>query len=94
MPPINIRLVTTILRSANYKLQMKTEVQTADTVMPTMGNGRIRERKAEKSFLRLEMNGLSKGYKQVVDQNWGRMAKIRFLSQKPRFRAQKKTYTS
>ena len=36
------------------------------------------------------MNGLSEGYKQAVDQNWGGMAKIGFLSQKPRFWAEKK----
>ena len=70
---------------------MKTEVQTADTV--TMGNGRIRERKAEKLLPRLEMNGLSEGYKRVVDQNWGFMAKIGFLDQKPKFWAQKKAVT-
>ena len=69
---------------------MKTEVQTADTVMPTMRNGRIRERKAEKSLPRWEMSGLSEGYKQVVDQNWGRMAKIGFLDQKPKFWAPQK----
>ena len=34
------------------------------------------ERKVEKSFPRWEMNGHSEGYKQAVDQNWGRMANI------------------
>ena len=48
------------------------------------------ERKVEKSIPRWEMNGHSEGYKQAVDQNWGRMAKIGFLDQKPRFWAQKK----
>ena len=33
------------------------------------------ERKVKKSFPGWEMNGLSKGYKRAVDQNWGRMAK-------------------
>ena len=47
------------------------------------------ERKVEKSIPRWEMNGLSEGYKQAVDQNWGRLAKIWFLGQKPRFWAQK-----
>ena len=36
------------------------------------------------------MKGLSEGYKRAVDQNWGRMAKIGFLDQKPKFWAQKK----
>ena len=36
------------------------------------------------------MNDLSKGYKQSVDQNWGRVVKIGFLGQKLRFQAQKK----
>ena len=40
------------------------------------------------------MNSHSEGYKWVIDKNWGRIAKIGFLDQKPRFRAQKKTYTS
>ena len=40
------------------------------------------------------MNRLSKGYKWVIDQNWGRMAKIGFLDQKPRFWAQTKAFTS
>ena len=70
---------------------MKTEVQTADTV--TMGNGRIRERKAEKLLPRLEMNGLSEGYKRTVNQNWGRMAKIGFFGQNPKFWAKKKGVT-
>ena len=51
-----------------------------------------RERKVEKSFPRWEMNGLSEGYKGAADQNWGRMAKIGFYGQKPRFWAQKKTH--
>ena len=38
------------------------------------------ERKVEKSISRWEKNRLSEGYKWVVDQNWGRMAKkIHFL---------------
>ena len=36
----------------------------------------IRERKVEKSISRWEKNRLSKGYKQAIDQNWGRMAQI------------------
>ena len=36
------------------------------------------------------MNRPSEGYKWAIDQNWGRMAKVGFLDQKPRFRAQKK----
>ena len=46
--------------------------------------------KVGKSFPRWEMNGLSEGYKRAADQNWGRMAKIGFFGQKPRFWAQKK----
>ena len=49
-----------------------------------------RERKVEKSFPSWEMNSLCEGYKQAVDQNWGRMEKIGFFGQKPRFWAQKK----
>ena len=48
------------------------------------------EWKVEKSFPRWELNGHSEGYKRTVDQNWGRMAKIGFLDQKPKFWAQKK----
>ena len=36
------------------------------------------------------MYRLSKDYKRAVDKIWGRMAKIRSLGQKPRFRAKKK----
>ena len=36
------------------------------------------------------MNGHSEGYKWIIDQNWGRMAKIGIFGQKPRFCAQKK----
>ena len=42
-------------------------------------------RKVKKSYLRWEMYGLSEGYKQAVDQNWGCMAKIGFFGQKWRF---------
>ena len=52
------------------------------------------ERKVEKSIPRWEINRHSEGYKWVIDQNWGRMAKIGFLDQKPRFWAQKKAFTS
>ena len=48
------------------------------------------EREVKKSIPRWEMNGHAKGYKWVIDQNWGRMAKIGFFGQKPRFWAQKK----
>ena len=50
-----------------------------------------RERKVEKWLPRWEMNGFSEGYKQTVDQNRGRMAKIGFFGPKPRFWVQKKT---
>ena len=43
------------------------------------------ERKVEKSIPRWEINGHSEGYKWVIDRNWGRIAKIGFLDQKPRF---------
>ena len=52
------------------------------------------EEKVEKTIPRWEMNHHSEGYKWVIDQNWGRMAKIGNLDQKPRFRAPKKGYTS
>ena len=52
------------------------------------------ERKVEKSFLRWEINRHAEGKKWVIDQNWGRMAKIGFLDQKPKFWAQKKGVTS
>ena len=51
------------------------------------------ERKVEKSFPRWEMNGHSEGYKWVIDQNWGHMAKIGFLDPKPKFWVQKKAIT-
>ena len=51
------------------------------------------EQKVEKLLPIWEMNRLYRGYKQAVNQNWGRVAIIVFLGQKPRFRAQKK-YTS
>ena len=51
------------------------------------------ERKVKKSFPRWEMNRHSEGYKWVIDQNWGRMAKIGFLGQKPKFWAKKKALT-
>ena len=53
-----------------------------------------RERKVEKSLPIWEMNLLSEGYQRAVDQNWGHMANIGFLGQKPRFQAQKKAFTS
>ena len=40
------------------------------------------ERNVEKLLPRWEMNG----YKRAIDHNWGRMAIIRFLGQKPKFR--------
>ena len=52
------------------------------------------ERKVEKLIPRWEINRHAEGYKWVIDQNWGRMAKIGNLDQKPRFRAPKKGYTS
>ena len=48
------------------------------------------ERKVNKSFPRSEINRHVEGSKWVIDQNWGRMAKIGFLDQNPRFWAQKK----
>ena len=52
-----------------------------------------REGKVEKLLPRWEMNGLSEGYKQAVDQNWGRMEKIGFFGKKTRFWAPKKVFT-
>ena len=40
------------------------------------------------------MNGHSGGYKRAIDQNWGRMAKVGFFCQKPRFQAPPKKLTS
>ena len=67
---------------------------------PTVGRGKAFtkmavtwERKVEKSLPRWEMNGHSEGYKRAIDQNWGPMAKIGFLGQKPKFWAQKKGVT-
>ena len=48
------------------------------------------ERKVEKTLPWWEMNGLSEGYKQAVDQNWGHMTKIGFLGKKTKFLAKKK----
>ena len=53
-------------------------------------NGCSSGTESRKWLLRWEMNDLSKGYKQSVDQNWGRVVKIGFFGQKLRFRAQKK----
>ena len=39
------------------------------------------------------MNRFSEGYKWVVDQNWGPMAKIGFFGQKLKFWAKKKAVT-
>ena len=50
------------------------------------------ERKVEKSIPRWEMNGHAKGYKWVIDQNWGRMAKI--FRPKTTFRLDVKTPVS
>ena len=52
------------------------------------------ERKVEKLFPRSEINRHAEGKKWVIDQNWGRMAKIEFLDQKTKFWAQKKAVTS
>ena len=52
-----------------------------------------REQKVKKSISRCAMNPLSEGYKRVVDQNWGRMAKIGFFDPKPKFWVQKKAIT-
>ena len=51
------------------------------------------ERKVEKSIPKWEINRHAEGYKWVIDQNWGRMEKIGFLDQKPKFWAQKKGAT-
>ena len=48
------------------------------------------ERKIKKLFPRWEINRHAEGYKWVIDQNWGRMAKIGFLGQKPKFWAKKR----
>ena len=48
--------------------------------------------RSHKSFSRWEMNGLSEGYKRAVDQNWGRIAKIRFKAKNREFWPQKKTF--
>ena len=53
-------------------------------------NGQNSGTKVKKLPPRWEMTDLSEGYKGAVDQNWGRLAKIGFLDQKPRFWAQKK----
>ena len=52
-----------------------------------------REQKVGKLFPRWEMNGLSEGYKQAVDQNWGRMAKIRCFWPKTEILGPKKGFT-
>ena len=46
------------------------------------------EQKVKKSFPRWEINRHAEGKKWVIDQNWGRLAKVRFLDQKPKFWAQ------
>ena len=51
-----------------------------------------RERKVEKSISRWEMNRLSEGYRQAVDQNWGRMAKIGLFGQKRDFGPKKSVH--
>ena len=51
------------------------------------------EQKVEKSVPRWEINRHAEGLKWVIDQNWGRMAKIGILDQKPKFWAQKKRPT-
>ena len=48
------------------------------------------ERKVEKWFPRWEINRHAEGLKWVIDQNWGRMAKVGFLGQKLKFWAQKR----
>ena len=52
-----------------------------------------RERKVEKWFPEWEINRHGDGSKWVIDQNWGRMTKIGFLGQKPKFWAPKKRPT-
>ena len=51
------------------------------------------ERKVENSIPRWEIKRHVEGYKWVIDQNWGRMAKIGLFGQKLKFWAQKKAYT-
>ena len=51
------------------------------------------ERKVEKWFPRWKINRHVEGKKWVINQNWGHMAKIGFLDQKPKFWAQKKGAT-
>ena len=43
------------------------------------------ERKVEKLFPRWEINRHGEGLKWVIDQNWGLMAKIGLLGQRPKF---------
>ena len=45
---------------------------------------------SRKLFPRWEINRHAEGWKWAIDQNWGHMAKIGFLDQKPRFWVQKK----
>ena len=48
------------------------------------------ERKVEESFPRWEMNNHSEGYKWVIDQNWGCMAKLDFWTKTGNFGPKKK----
>ena len=50
------------------------------------------ERKVEKSILRWKMNRHSEGYKLVIDQNWGLMAKIGFFGQNRYFGPKKMSH--
>ena len=43
------------------------------------------EQKVEKLLPRWEMNGLSQGYKRAVDQNWGRMAKMKWHNEDKKY---------
>ena len=64
---------------------------------PHSGEGEdllTRRSKVKKTSPTWEIDRLSEGYKQAVDQNWGIMAKIGFFGQILRFWAQKKGFTS
>ena len=50
------------------------------------------KRKVKKLIPRWEMNGLYEGYKWVINQNWGRMAKIGFFGKKPKISFWVKTH--
>ena len=62
-------------------------------IKPAHETAETPERRVEKSFPRSEINRHGEGQKWVIGQNWGRMAKIGFLDQKPKFWVAKKGVT-